>query len=111
MVEVNFGSFGLGLNLNGLLVPVRVRINVKLAKFLQFFDFFHERGPCGNHCILGFCGHNITILNGLFGLPNLVKLLLLVSELLALCVQENVVDCGKVDGELTLLFWDACVCC
>lgn len=84
VVDVNFGSFGLGLDLFGFLVPVRVRLDVKLAKFLQFFDLFDERGPCGKHCFLVFCGHSITLLNGLFGVLNLVKLLLLVSELLAL---------------------------
>jgi hypothetical protein len=37
-MHVNFSSFGLWDNLDGLLVPVRVRLSVKLAKFLQFFD-------------------------------------------------------------------------
>jgi hypothetical protein len=60
---------------------------------------------------LGFRGLNLTLLNRLFGILNFIKLLLLVSELLALCVQENVIDCGKVDGELTLLFWDGCGGC
>lgn len=84
MVVATFCSFGLGLNLNSLLVPVGVRINVKLAKFLQLFDFLDECGLGSYHCILGFCRHNFTLLNGFFGLLNLVKLLLLVSELLAL---------------------------
>jgi hypothetical protein len=60
---------------------------------------------------LGFSGHNLSLFNGLFGLFNFVKLLLLISELLALCIEENVVNCGKVDDKLTLLLGDGCGGC
>ena len=110
-MHVYFSSFGLWDNLDGLLVPVGVRLSVKLAKFLQFFDLLNERGLSGNHGNLGFCGHNLSLFYGLFGLFNFVKLLLLVSELLALCIEENVVNCGKVDDKLTLLLGDGCGGC
>jgi len=106
LIDVDCGSFWLGDSLDSFLVPVGVRLSVKLAKFLQFSNFLNERGLCSNHRDLGFSGHNLSLFNSLFGLFDLVELLLLVSELLAFGVEENVVNSRKVDDELTLLLGD-----
>jgi len=72
LVNVDLWGFWLRDSLDDFLVPVGVRLSVKLAQLLQFSDFLYQRGLSGNHSDLGFSGDNFSLFNRLFRLFNLV---------------------------------------
>lgn len=82
---------------------VGVALDIEVNKFLDLLHFSFERIFSCYHLFLSVSGHNFTLLDLLLGVENLVKSLLLVAECLALCVEEDVVCGGVVEGECLFL--------
>jgi len=57
----------------------------------------------GHHFLLGICGLNLTLLDSLLSLDNLVELLLSVPELAALSLNEQILRRGEIERELLVL--------
>jgi len=80
---------------------IRVGLEVEVDELLELLDLILKCLPVGDHFFLSVRGDDFALGDALLGLDNLVHLLLLVAESLALVVQEEVVDSGEVDLNLT----------
>lgn len=99
------GLLGVDLRLDDdflfLFEAIRVRLDVEVDELLELLDLILKCLPVGDHLLLSVRGDDFALGDALLGLDNLVHLLLLVAESLALVVQEEVVDSGEVDLNLT----------